>query len=247
MSRHVTTPLWKHPYPKSTQLDAFRRHINLKYGLNLDNYEKLHRWSVQNIETFHTELWGRCGLTYSIAPTSVAYGLERMWPPPQWFPGARLNYSENLLRTGLTSRPDSIAISACREGGTEWRHLTWKQLEQQVQLYASAMTNAGLRQGDRVAAVVTNSVESVVLLLATGWLGAIFSSTSPDMGVNGIVERFVQIQPKLLFVESIVTYATKKVDLRSKLALAVGQLNKRSIGERKVIDVSNQDWTTNSM
>jgi acetoacetyl-CoA synthetase len=242
MPEDLAKALWKHPYPKSTQLDAFRRHISLKYNLSLNSYEKLYQWSTENIETFNAELWERCGLTYSVPPTSVATGLDKMWPPPQWFPGAKLNYSENLLATGLASRPDRTAISACREGGTEWRHLTWKQLEQQVQLYASALAKAGIQQGDRVAAVITNSVEAVVLLLATGWLGAIFSSISPDMGVNGIDERFVQIQAKILFVESAVTYATKRLDLRPKLKSAIEQLDKRSPTERTIVDVSSQTW-----
>jgi acetoacetyl-CoA synthetase len=234
--------IWRHPFPKTTRLDAFRRHINRKYKLNLETYGQLHKWSIDELETFNEEIWTVCGLTYSVPPSRVADGLDKMWPPPNWFPGAMLNYSENLLAVGLATHPDAIAISSCREGGTEWRHLSWRELRQQAELYACAMVQAGVRKGDRIAAVATNSIEAVLLLLAAGWVGAIFSSTAPDMGVNGIVERFVQIQPKILFIESAVQYALKKLDFRSKFEQVIEELDQRVSSLTTVVDLSNQVW-----
>ncbi|KAI8936119.1 hypothetical protein NX059_007618 [Plenodomus lindquistii] len=230
---------WTHPYPSSTQIDAFRTHINRTYNLNLETFSDLHSWAIKELECFNNELWKFCGITHSQPAERVAIGLDKMWPPPQWFPGARLNYSENLLATGLASHPDAIAISACREGGTEWRHLTWRQVLDQTQLYAAALLASGVQKGDRVAAVSTNSIETALLLLATGWIGAIFASTAPDMGVTGIVERFVQIQPKILFMETKVQYNGKKLDLRPKFSDVLAQLSQKGV-DPLVVDFSNQ-------
>jgi acetoacetyl-CoA synthetase len=241
-SKILSDALWRHPFPKTTRLDAFRRRINQKYKLNLESYEELHKWSVEELEAFNAEIWNFCRITYSVPPSRIADGLETMWPPPNWFPGAMLNYSENLLAVGLASHPDAIAVSGCREGGVEWRHLSWRELQHQVRLYACAIRQAGVQKGDRIAAVVTNSIEAVLLLLAAGWVGAIFSSTAPDMGVNGVVERFVQIQPKILFIESAVQYASKKHDFRSKFEQVMEVLDQRVPGLNMFVDLSNQTW-----
>ena len=143
---------WKHPYPHSTRLDAFRRHINRKYSLSLESYDQLHQWSIRELEAFCAEVWIFCGLTYSVAPTRVAIGIKSMWPRPQWFPGARLNFTENLLATGLAGHPDAVAISAGREGQDgHWRDLTWRQLKERVDHYANALSKAGINTGDVVA------------------------------------------------------------------------------------------------
>ncbi|KAH6970460.1 hypothetical protein BKA56DRAFT_661204 [Ilyonectria sp. MPI-CAGE-AT-0026] len=147
---------WMHPSPHLTHLDAFRRCINRKYGLNLTNYTQLHKWSVDEIESFCREIWTFCGLVYTKPPSAVAVGIESMWPRPRWFPGARLNYTENVLIKGLAAHPDAVAVSACREGGTRWRHLTWMDLRGQVALYTSALRYAGVKQGDRVASKLGN-------------------------------------------------------------------------------------------
>lgn len=136
---------WMHPSPHLTRLDAFRRSINRKYGLNLTNYTQLHKWSVDEIESFCREIWTFCGLVYTKPPTAVAVGIESMWPRPRWFPDARLNYTENVLIKGLAAHPDAVAVSACREGGTRWRHLTWIELRRQVALYTSALRQAGVK------------------------------------------------------------------------------------------------------
>ena len=232
--------MWKHPYPQSTRMDAFRRLVNRKHGLKLNTYDELHNWSVTHLDSFNRELWEFCGITHSNQPDRVADGLEKMWPPPTWFPGARLNFAENLLATGLALHPDAVAITACREGNQAVRHLTWTQLEQQVQAYACALKKSGVKRGDRVGAVSTNSIETVVALLATSWIGGIFSTTAPDMGVNGIVERFAQIQPKLIFVESSIRYGGKKHDFRSKLAEAFTRLRKQNGNASYLVDFSGQ-------
>ncbi|KAL6405398.1 acetoacetate-CoA ligase [Ilyonectria robusta] len=238
---------WMHPSPHLTHLDAFRRCINRKYGLNLTNYTQLHKWSVDEIESFCREIWTFCGLVYTKPPTAVAVGIESMWPRPRWFPGARLNYTENILIKGLAAHPDAVAVSACREGGTQWRHLTWIELRRQVALYTSALRHAGVKQGDRVATVATNSIESLLILLAAGAVGAIFSSTAPDMGAKGIVERYSQIQPKVLFLESTVLYGGKTQDQREKLKTAVGELKKQVKQLERVVIMTGPAWEDTSV
>ncbi|KAM5358690.1 hypothetical protein ACJZ2D_015081 [Fusarium nematophilum] len=237
---HPPAAIWKHPHPRATRLDAFRRDINRTYKVDLKTYEQLHRWSVDNLEAFCKEIWVFCGMVSSVSPERVANDICTMWPRPEWFPGARLNYSENILSAGLMAHPDRIAISACREPGTHWRHLTWAQLRRQVALFASALHEAGVVAGDRIA------VEAVVLLLAAGSIGAIFSSTAPDMGAEGIVSRYSQIRPKMLFVDTEVLYAGRRRILRKKIVAAVTKLRERVPELAKVVVVTGAPWPDDS-
>ncbi|KAF5589471.1 acetoacetate ligase [Fusarium pseudocircinatum] len=230
---------WVHPSPQLTQLDAFRRHVNAKYGLDLVGYEQLQRWSVDNIEPFYREIWDFCGFVYSEPPTNIVSDSSTMWPRPEWFAGARLNFTETLLAVGLAAHPNKIAVSACREGGTEWKHLTWKQLEQHVAQYTAALRHAGIKAGDRVA-------EAVLILLACGSIGAIFSSASPEMGSQGILERYIQSRPKLLFAESRILYGGKSRDLRMKLETVVKELREHVVELDKVV-ISGPAWEDNDV
>ncbi|UPL02939.1 hypothetical protein LCI18_013873 [Fusarium solani-melongenae] len=232
---------WAHPSPQLTKLDAFRRHVNLKYDLALTDYEQLHKWSVDKAELFYREIWDFCGVVYSAPPSRVVSDGSSMWPRPEWYPGARLNFTENVLAVGLATHPDKIAVSACREAGTQWKHLTWKQLEREVARYASALKIAHVKAMDRVAAIMTNSLEAVLILLACASIGAIFSSTSPEMGANGIIERYLQSQPKVLFLESRVLYGDKWRELSQKLATVVKKLKDQVTGLQQVV-VSGPTW-----
>ncbi|RSL37986.1 hypothetical protein CEP53_015291 [Fusarium sp. AF-6] len=236
---------WKYPHPQATRLDSFRRHINRSYDVDLKTYDELHQWSVDNLEAFCKETWTFCGIVHSVPPTRVANNLGAMWPRPEWFPGARLNYTENILSAGLT-HPDRVAISACQESRADWRHLTWAQLHRQVEIYASALQAAGIVTGDRIAAVLTNSVEAVVLLLAAGAIGAIFSSTAPDMGAEGIISRFTQIKPKLLFVDAEVVYSGKARSFQGKISVAVAEIRKQVPELAKTVVVTGTPWSEDS-
>lgn len=127
---------------------------------------------------------------------------------PRWFEGVELNWAENILWSRTSQNPtdyhgkvgkedDKIAITEVREGVSEIRHVTWRTLRKLAALYASAMHANGVRRGDRIVLVGSNSVETLVIFIATGWLGAIYSSSSTDMGVQGILQRTVQINPKV--------------------------------------------------
>jgi len=159
--------LWEHPDVQSTRMDVFRRHVNRKYNLRIQSYAELHAWSVEKHIAFAQEIWDFCGVQVSAAPLCVGTGLDRMWPRPQWFPGARLNYTENLIAVGLALHPTAIAISACRERESDSRHVTWVQLRHEVEKWTSALRNAGVQKGDRVAG--TDPMITSARLLLTGF------------------------------------------------------------------------------
>lgn len=131
---------------------------------------------------------------------------------PRWFEGVHLNFAENVLfsrpstspgsdttaRCTLHKENDKIAITEVREGGAEVRDCSWKEIRERAARLAAAMYHTkGVRQGDRVVVVAANSIETFLVWLATNWLGAVFSSSSTDMGVKGILERSVQVNPKV--------------------------------------------------
>jgi acetoacetyl-CoA synthetase len=136
-----------------------------------------------------------------------------MFPPPLFFPEVRLNFTENML---ADRDPSKVAIHACIEGGQEMQDITWGTLRSQTERIADAMVVSGIRAGDRVAGVVSNRLETMLACLATLSIGALWSTSSPDMGVKGILDRLLQIRPKLVFAESSVLYNGKVRDLMAK-------------------------------
>ena len=189
-------------------------------------YEEFHRWSVENREKFWPLVWEFCGIVgesgASENPESVLRG-DRMGPPdatgPKWFPDARLNFAENLLRFG----DDRDAIVSWNEDGFIQR-LSFAELRREVVALALALQGAGVAAGDRVAGYLPNITETVIAMLATASIGAVWSSCSPDFGVQGVLDRFGQIEPKVLFCAEWYLYAGKAIDLRARIKEIVGRL-----------------------
>ncbi|KAH8101086.1 acetoacetate-CoA ligase [Cristinia sonorae] len=210
---------WTPVDPVHSRMESFRRVVNHKHGLQLKNYHDLYDYSVSDY-TFWKDLWDYEGIIYSEPPTEViAEG--RMKEIPTWFPGAKMNYTENIL----CHDGDSIACTATREG-RDTTHYTFRQLRLMVRDMAAAMRVHGIHVGDRVAAIVTNHIHAVVIGLASASIGAIFSSTATDMGIQGLLDRYTQIKPKLVFAETEVVYAGTTVNLIPK----VSQLSKVLVG-----------------
>jgi acetoacetyl-CoA synthetase len=154
----------------------------------------------------------------------VVRGLDRMAPPhpelgPKWFVGSRLNFAENLLRF----RDDRQAIVAWSEAGRQ-RSLTYADLAREVAMVADALRRSGIGVGDRVAAFMPNIPEAIIAMLATASLGALWSSCSPDFGVQGVLDRFGQIEPRILFCTDRYRYGGKEIDLRSRIAEIVERI-----------------------
>ncbi|TDL24283.1 acetoacetyl-CoA synthetase [Rickenella mellea] len=226
---HNSKLLWKPQNPSSTRVEALRRAINHKHNLNLKDYHDLYQYSIDNYG-FWIDLAQFLGITFSVSP-SRAKIIEpgRLDVLPTWFPGARLNFAEILL----SRNHDGIAVTSARETGTV-AHFSWKELRERVRKTAAAMRRNGLKVGDRVAAVITNSIDAVVIALATASAGAIFSSTATDMGVQGILDRYRQITPKFIFAETEVVYAGKAIDLIPKVREVAKDLISRQL-ERVIL------------
>lgn len=184
--------LWQHPNPTDTQIVSFLNQINAKYALAMTSYEELHKWSVTHTAEFWEEVWKFCDVIASESYTEVVDNPLKM-PGAKWFTGAKLNFAENLLRY----RDEKVAIITKGENAY-YQETTFKQLEERVEKLATFLKKKGLQKGDRVAALMPNIEQTIVGMLATASIGAVWSSCSPDFGVEGIVTRFGQITPKVL-------------------------------------------------
>jgi acetoacetyl-CoA synthetase len=174
-------------------LTRFMAMLGGRQGTQFTSYDQLYRWSITDIPAFWDAMWEFGGVIASSGYERVVDDLSRM-PGATWFPGARLNFAENLLRY----RDERTAIIFKPEGG-EVRRISYAELYQRVARLAQALGQAGVVAGDRVAAFMPNLPETVVAMLASVSLGAVWSSCSPDFGIRGVLERFGQIEPKVLF------------------------------------------------
>ncbi len=184
----------------------------------VQDFPTLYQWSVRDPERFWAEVWGFCDVRSSRVWDQVVDDVQRM-PGAHWFEGARLNFAENLLRYD----DDRTALVSWNEAG---RHssLTYRELRREVGRLASALRATGIQQGDRVAGFLPNLPVAVTAMLATASLGAVWSSCSPDFGAKGVLDRFGQIRPRVLFAADGYRYAGKEIDTLPRLADVVGQL-----------------------
>ncbi|MEX5340855.1 acetoacetate--CoA ligase [Pseudomonas sp. I2] len=203
---------------EASRMDAFRRRVNLRFNLQLNDYAALHRWSVEQRPAFWQALAEYFHVNWHTPATQVLDEGPGM-PEAQWFVGATLNYAEHLLHR----RDDRPALVAVREDGTR-QVLTHAQLAAQVAGLQKALQAAGIQVGDRVAAVMPNTWETLVAMLACSSLGAIWSSSSPEFGLHGIIDRFGQIAPKLLIACAGYQYAGKTIDQVEKINQVTAQL-----------------------
>ncbi|WP_264313176.1 acetoacetate--CoA ligase [Pseudomonas putida] len=203
---------------EASRMVAFRRWVNLRYNLELNDYQALHRWSIEQRASFWQSLAEYFHVIWQHPPTHVLREGPQM-ADAQWFVEATLNYAEHLLRR----RDDRPAVIAVREDGQR-RVLTHAQLAALVAGLQRAFEAAGVKPGDRIAAVMPNTWETLVAMLACTSLGAVWSSASPEFGVHGIIDRFGQITPKLLIVCAGYHYAGKAIDQVDKVNQVCAQL-----------------------
>ncbi|MCO5096833.1 MAG: acetoacetate--CoA ligase [Rhodocyclaceae bacterium] len=207
------TPLWKPSKRRieAANLTAFMRLSAQRWGAELADYAALHRWSVTQPEPFWTTLWD-ASCVIGERGERVLVDANRM-PGAKWFPDARLNFAENLLR-GDRSAADALVFWG--EDKVRGR-VSRAELYRAVAQTAAALRAMGVKKGDRVAAYLPNVPASVVAMLATASIGAIFSSASPDFGVQGVLDRFGQIEPKVLFACDGYWYNGKRLDCIGKV------------------------------
>lgn len=198
--------LWKPKISKKSHVSNFIDELNRKKNLQIDKYEELYKWSISNPKQFWEETWKYSNIISSSQYNEIVDDITKM-PGAEWFSGAKLNFAENLLRF----RDDRPAIHYKNEN-SKIKTITYKSLYRSVEALSFSLRSIGVKKGDRVAGYISNIPEAIIAMLASSSIGAIWSSTSPDFGVNGVLDRFSQIQPKVLFATSGYSYNGKYYD-----------------------------------
>ncbi|PYC22330.1 acetoacetate--CoA ligase [Pseudomonas jessenii] len=201
-----------------SRMDAFRRFVNQRHSLDLDDYPALHQWSIDQRAAFWQAIVDFFDIRFHNPPDAVLREGPSM-PGAEWFPGATVSFAEHLLRR----RDDAVAVVALAENGQR-EQLTWAELAEHVGGFQASLQAAGVGLGDRVAACMPNTWQTLVAMLATTSLGAIWSCSSPDFGTHGVIDRFGQIEPKVLITCAGYRYAGKEIDQTTKLNEILAQL-----------------------
>ncbi|NVK40658.1 MAG: acetoacetate--CoA ligase [Oceanospirillaceae bacterium] len=217
----MAQPLWT-PDPAriaGSQIAHFIGHLNRHNGLSLQGFDDLYRWSLEDCETFWSDLWDWSGVIAAAKGETVLQHPGRM-PGARWFPDARLNFAENLLR-----RSDHGTAVVFRDETDARRSLSHAELYQRVAELASALRHFGIRPGDRVAGYMPNIPETLIGMLATSAVGGVWSSCSPDFGVHGVVDRFGQIAPRVLLSADGYRYNGKRLDCLERVGVIASQID----------------------
>ncbi|MEE8340943.1 MAG: acetoacetate--CoA ligase, partial [Candidatus Neomarinimicrobiota bacterium] len=220
MANPLKKILWK-PTKKQiqeSQMTRFTEFVNDYHQLSLQNYNELYNWSVKNIADFWHTFWDFSKIIHTGKIESVVEDDSKM-PGAKWFSGIKLNFAENLLRF----QDDKIALIFKGEGRKP-QYITYKQLYERVSSLAGSLKDAGVEPGDRIAGFLPNMPIAVIAMLASTSIGAIWSSCSPDFGIKGVLNRFKQIEPKILFAVDGYYYNGKKFNYLDKVKQIAEQL-----------------------
>jgi acetoacetyl-CoA synthetase len=203
---------------KKTNMFRFMNFINETYNQNFNEYMPLYKWSVENIPEFWAAFWKFADIVHSKPYDQVIDDVTKM-PGAHWFPGAQLNFAENLLRY----RDDQIALIFKGEAQASTR-MTYAQLYDEVARLAGSLRDLGIQPGDRVVGFMPNMPESIIAMLAATSIGATWSSCSPDFGIKGVLDRFGQIKPRILFTANGYSFKGKKLDSLERISDILKQL-----------------------
>jgi acetoacetyl-CoA synthetase len=216
----MKTPIWEpsEVRKRNANITMFTEFVNRKFAQNFSTYDELYRWSVQEISNFWEVMWEYGKIKHSKTYHNVVKNQNEMLEC-RWFEGARLNFAENLLRF----RNDKPALIFKGEA-LEPKVLTYNELYEQVARLSHSLKEAGVKVGDRVAGFMPNMIETVVAMLATTSIGAIWSSCSPDFGVQGTLDRFSQIEPRILFTANGYSYNGKQFNSLEKVKVFTLQI-----------------------
>jgi acetoacetyl-CoA synthetase len=216
----MKTPLWKPSEEriKQANMTRFMEYVNQNYGKGFTSYDELHRWSIDNIPDFWATMWEFGEIKVSQNYNAVVNDLNKM-PGAHWFMGAKLNFAENLLRY----RDDHIALIFKGEIYDSVK-ITYAELYDRVACLAKSLRETGVTAGDRVAGFMPNMMETVIAMLAATSIGATWSSCSPDFGIKGVLDRFGQIEPKVLFTANGYSYNGRSFDSLGRIADTLREL-----------------------
>ncbi len=203
---------------QSTNMYRFMAIVNEKFNKNLTDYTQLWEWSVQNLEDFWATAWDFLDIKVSVPYETVLQDKDKM-PGAKFFPGTKLNFAQNLLRF----KDDRTALVFRGEDAVR-RTLTYNQLYDEVAKTAASLKALGVKAGDRVVGFVPNMPESIIAMLAATSLGAVWSSCSPDFGIKGVLDRFGQTRPKVLFTSDGYFFKGKPLSSIERIAGIVAEL-----------------------
>jgi len=203
---------------KNSNMYRFMNVINEKFGKAFTDYNSLYQWSIENISDFWATLWDFAEIKVFASYEQVVDDQTKM-PGAKWFSGARLNFAENLLRF----QDDQTALIFKGEDQVTER-ITYNQLYNEVAKLAVSLRNAGVTKGDRVVGFMPNMPQSIIAMLAATSIGAIWSSCSPDFGIKGVLDRFGQIQPKVLFTANGYFFKGNRLDSLEKISSILASL-----------------------
>ncbi len=218
---------------KNTNMYRFMSFINSRYGKDFTEYSPLYEWSIENIRDFWASMWDFAEIIASCPYDEVIDDPDKM-PGAAWFSGARLNFAENLLRY----RDEKIALIFKGEAQDSIR-MTYSELYDEVARVAKSLKEMGVKAGDRVGGFVPNMPEAIIAMLATTSMGAVWSSCSPDFGIKGVLDRFGQIKPKVLFTANGYSFKGKKIDSIERVSTILKDLP--SIEKVVVIPYTEED------
>jgi acetoacetyl-CoA synthetase len=213
-------PLWI-PSPErvaDANLTAFMKFVRERHGIDVGTYPALYQWSIERIEDFWVALWDFCGVIAGTRGKTVIADRDRM-PGARFFPDATINFAENLMR----GQGEGIAMVFWGEDKVR-RRVTHRELREAVSRMQQALAAAGVKSGDRVAAFMPNMPETVITMLAAASVGATFTSCSPDFGVQGVLDRFGQVEPRVLVCCDGYHYNGKTIETLGRIAEIARQL-----------------------
>lgn len=243
MSIDEGTLLWEpsEEMKRDANVTLYMQWLQQEKKLTFKSQAELWQWSVDRLEDFWASIWEYFQIQSSTPYTTVL--AERKMPGAQWFSGAHLNYAEHVFRNAEASAnyPAILSCSECQPVTA----LSWTELRQRVASVAKALRAMGVQRGDRVVAYMPNIPETVIAFLASASIGAIWSSCAPDFGVGSVIDRFKQIEPKVLFVVDGYQYGGKSFDRRSLVADIQKELP--TLQKTVLFPYLNKDATTDGL
>lgn len=236
----VARKVWEPHDVEATELWRFKVSVERTFGTSFADYNALYRWSIEN----RSDFWIHCLQWFPIIyagsiPRPCVDESAPVQTVPVWFRGVHLNFAQNILFTRSPSpgantddvstvdkEDNKCAVTQVRElsSNEPIQHFTWSTLRARVAKWSDAMRKRGVRKGDRIALIASTSIDTLTVFLATASIGALFSSSSTDMGVKGLLDRLLQIRPKFVFFDDAAVYNGKHIDLRPKIAEVLASL-----------------------
>ena len=228
---HSRKLIWLPRDSESSLLIDYMNFLNIEHNQTFKNYEQLYRWSVEYPENFWSSFTQFAGINFKKSSSKILEMGDQMIDS-KWFVGSKLNFAEHLI-----SRKDSHPAIIYRDEKGRRKELSYKELFDQVRSFAKALVDQGVKEGDVVGAIMTNCPETIIAMLASSAIGAVWTSCSPDFGVDAILDRIGQVKPKVLIAIDQYEYNGKKFNLMEKITT----ISKKLEGLSKVFVVQHLD------